>query len=115
MGDRGRWIWLDDRRPVPVGWEGSRTAADCIVLLSRGDVDIVDLDHDLIEAHYGPFDPTARGTGYDVALWLERQAYDGRWDLVPRDLRCHSLCEEGRKRIEASFRTIERLRREAGR
>jgi hypothetical protein len=115
LTDRGRWIWLDDRRLAPVGWEGSRTAAECIALLARGDVDVVDLDHDLVEKHYGPFDPEALGTGYDVTLWLERQAYDGRWDLVPKDLRCHSLSEKGRKRILASFGTVERLRTEAGR
>lgn len=112
--DRGRWVWLDDRRREPVGWERARTVDECIALLKRGSVDIVSLDHDLSEPQQEvvwedgvhDFEPT----GYTVACWLEQQAVEGRWELVPLDLRCHSNNSSGRKRILACFGSIARMR-----
>ena len=113
MTDRGRWIWLDDKRREPVGWERATTAVECVAMLARGGVDVVDLDHDLRPEHYAGV-WSVGGTGYDVALWIRRQAESGRWDLVPKDLRCHSLSDWGRKRILAAFAEIKKMRKEAG-
>ena len=110
MPNRGRWVWLDDERREPVGWERVRTSVECIESLANGGVDIVSLDHDLAVEHYENTAAGRKCTGYDVALWLECQAIMGEWALVPKDLRCHSLNPAGRARILAAFASIERRR-----
>jgi hypothetical protein len=111
--DRGRWVWLDDVRREPVGWERAKTVTECIELLKRGGVDIVSLDHDLAEEQEGIVWEDAshhEPTGYDVALWLEEQAHLGCWTLVPGDLRCHSANPSGKARILLCFASIARMR-----
>lgn len=102
MSGRGRGIWLDDERGEPVGWERAKTARECITLLAQGGVDVVSLDHDLGEAD--------GGTGYTAALWIEEQAAEGRWNLVPAALMCHSLNPAGKARIRACFARIVGMR-----
>ena len=52
-------IWVDDLRPVPVGYEGAKSVDETIALIEEiesagGIVELLDLDHDLGEyAHFG--------------------------------------------------------------
>lgn len=52
-------IWVDDLRPVPVGYEGTKSVDDTIALIEEiesagGIVELLDLDHDLGEyAQFG--------------------------------------------------------------
>lgn len=56
-------VFLDDERPTPAGWIGVRWPNEAIELLQTGRVQRISLDHDLGD--------DARGTGYDVLLWVE--------------------------------------------
>jgi len=68
-------LWLDDKRPMPAGYDlHVYTAQDAIAALEKGDVKRVSLDHDL-----GPEWQT--GNGYMVAKWIEEAAYLGK---IPR-------------------------------
>ena len=45
-------IWVDDIRPVPEGFEGTKSVNETIVLIEEiesegGEVELLDLDHDL--------------------------------------------------------------------
>ena len=116
--DRGRWIWLDDVRREPVGWERAHTAAECITLLKRGGVDIVSLDHDLSEEQqivdWDDYCRAEEPTGYTVARWIEKCAADGAWNLVPLTIVCHSANPSGKARIEACIASIMRMQQRAG-
>lgn len=61
-------VWLDDVRPMPQGFDvNPQTAQDCIAILQSGKVSMISLDHDL--------GPEEAGTGYDVAKWIEENAF----------------------------------------
>ena len=92
-------IYLDDERPTPPGWVRAYWPADVIALLERGGVTDVSLDHDLGD--------DARGTGYDVVLWIE-EAVATRGFVSPT-LTVHSANAAARVRMEAGIRSIERL------
>jgi len=72
-------VWLDDERDPQSdigrqkGASGSetwvKTAPEAIQLLENGNVASISLDHDL--------GPDENGSGYDVAKWIEEQAYHG--------------------------------------
>lgn len=84
-------LWLDDERPMPEGYDRHvRTAPEAIALLASGVVGKISLDHDL------GGDP-AVGTGYDVAVWIEEQAFRGT--LKRLHLRVHSQNSVGRANI----------------
>lgn len=94
-------IWLDDVRDPPnngLNWIHVRTAPHCIELLARsaGIVETLSLDHDLGEI---PDATGHEGTGYDVALWLERAHFLGDHKMIPRWVLCHSANPVGRARI----------------
>lgn len=45
-------IWVDDVRPVPAGYEGTKSVNETISLIEEiekngGSIDLIDLDHDL--------------------------------------------------------------------
>jgi len=45
-------IWVDDIRPVPVGFKGTKSVEETITLIKEieaegGEVELLDLDHDL--------------------------------------------------------------------
>lgn len=82
-------LWLDDVRPVPEGWVWARTAWDAIDVLRAGGVVEVSLDHDL--------GPPEAGSGYDVAKWIEAEAYHGR--LARLRWAVHSANPIGRERM----------------
>lgn len=52
-------IWVDDIRPVPVGYEGTKSVNETKALIEQieaagGSIDLIDLDHDLGDyAAYG--------------------------------------------------------------
>lgn len=89
-------IWLDDERPAPEGWTLCRWPAEVIDLLERGGVVELSLDHDLGD--------DARGTGYDVLLWLEEAvALRG---FRPPTLHVHTANPAARDRMLAAVRAI---------
>ncbi len=52
-------IWVDDLRPVPMGYEGTKSVNETIALIEKieaggGEIEFLDLDHDLGDyAQYG--------------------------------------------------------------
>lgn len=62
-------LWLDDERPMPIGFDVHvKSAWHAIELLKCGHFDEVSLDHDL-----GDLDGDI-GDGYDVACFIEEGA-----------------------------------------
>ena len=93
-------VWLDDQREAPEGWVRTKTANETIELLKSGRVEVLSLDHDLGE------DETS-GTGYDVLLWLEREAQAKRFKRQI-DIRVHSANSAARPRMEQAIEQIKR-------
>jgi hypothetical protein len=92
-------IFLDDVRPTPEGWHRVYWPDEVIALLQAGGVTEVSLDHDLGD--------DARGTGYDVILWIEEAvALRG---FHPPQLRVHSANAPARLKMQAGIASIERL------
>ncbi|HIJ87488.1 MAG TPA: hypothetical protein HPP97_07340 [Desulfuromonadales bacterium] len=86
-------IWLDDERPMPPGFDcHTKTAAGAIKLLAAGGVTAISLDHDLGDG---------AGTGYEVACYIEQEAYNGR--LSPVEVTIHSANPVGRNRMEIAI------------
>lgn len=86
-------IWLDDERPMPVGFDcQAKTAARAIELLAAGNVTALSLDHDLGDG---------AGTGYEVACYIEQAAYNGT--LSPIEVTIHSANPVGRERMEQAI------------
>lgn len=70
-----------------------KSAADCIELLKSGAVTQISLDHDL--------GPPEAGTGYDVAKYIERAAFDKQ---LPRlDWALHTANSVGRRSMRAAL------------
>lgn len=62
-------LWLDDVRPMPMGYDVlAKTADEAIEYLKTGQVTEISLDHDL----------GLDKSGYDVAKWIEEQAAYGQ-------------------------------------
>lgn len=92
-------VWLDDERPMPAGFtHHAKTAQEAIDLLATGQVKRISLDHDL--GH-------AQQTGYDVARWIEQQAYAGT--LAEIGLGVHTQNPVGRKNICAALQNAKRF------
>ena len=93
-------LWLDDCRPMPVGWDVSvPTAPDAIALLASGAVTAISLDHDL--------GPVEAGTGYDVACWIEQAAHEGR--IAQLEWSLHTDNPVGRERMRAALINADRF------
>ena len=98
-------IYLDDLRPTPAGIDGSLeipaqtythrcyTAQEAINLLKTGQVTFISFDHDL--------GAPENGTGYDVALWVERAVWLGHIPML--DWAIHSANPVGVKNIDAAM------------
>jgi|GEM_PF-1845432 len=71
------------------------TAEEAIAELAENDWDAVFLDHDLGGETYVESGP---GTGYEVAVWLERNP-----DRQPAQIFIHSLNTSGRDRMKAAL------------
>lgn len=91
-------VYLDDERPTPAGWTGCRWPAEVIELLKTGEVTHLSLDHDLGD--------DARGTGYDVLVWLEEAVHAG---LAPPVITLHTANAAARLRMQQAVDSIARL------
>ncbi len=92
-------VYLDDERPVPLGWVGVRWPEEAILLLEGGQVTDLSLDHDLGD--------DARGTGYTVLLWLE-EAVAVRGFVPPRIV-VHTANASARQKMLLAVESIRRL------
>ena len=91
-------VWLDDERPAPDGWIACRWPGEVIALLQAGGVEALSLDHDLGD--------DARGTGYDVVVWLE-EAVLLRGFVPPLRLEIHSANPAGCARMAAGLLRVQ--------
>lgn len=107
MSDRDILLWLDDlRRPPTNKWLWVETAEEAIKWLKTKRVLFASLDHDLSPPHYESSGklhvPGSKGTGYEVAEFLEFSARSPGGDpevLPPHGVRVHSMNPEGSKRM----------------
>ena len=97
-------LYLDDEREAPVGWVRVRWPEEAIELLKTGQVTDLSLDHDLGD--------DARGTGYDVVLWIEEAVATG--GFVPPRIVVHSANAPARAKMEAGLEQIRRFARQHG-
>lgn len=87
-------IYLDDERQMPSGFDiHVKSADEAIALLVAGGVSAISLDHDLGDE--------GNGTGYDVACFIERSAYEGT--LKSLEVTIHSANPIGRARMEQAI------------
>ncbi len=93
-------LWLDDVREMPPGYDVHvRTARDAIDFLESGGVTDISLDHDLGDEE--------NGTGYDVAKWIEEQAF---YHKLPKLIwRIHSQNSVGVKNMLAALVNADRF------
>ena len=98
------YLWLDDVRPAPVGFEWVKTADEAIAALKTGRVEFFSADHDLAEEHYADMDRSTgfkEKTGYEVVCWMEQ--YDV-WP--PLGVAVHSFNPSGRARMLAAIERV---------
>jgi hypothetical protein len=90
-------VWLDDERPMPQDYDlHVKTAEEAIQLLEQGQVTHISLDHDLGQ----------ETTGYTVASWIERAAFEGT--LRPLTVFVHTANPSGRRNILAALSSASR-------
>jgi len=82
-----RYLWVDDLRLPPDGWDWAKTYSAAISLIGQHNYHTISLDHDLADFHNETMNhggeieydaPRGRQekTGYHVALWMvENQRY----------------------------------------
>ncbi|KAB7774805.1 MULTISPECIES: cyclic-phosphate processing receiver domain-containing protein [unclassified Xanthomonas] len=92
-------VFLDDERETPAGWTRAYWPDDVIALLQTGKVEELSLDHDLGD--------DARGTGYDVVLWIEEAV--ALRSFVPPRMHVHSANTSARDKMRLGIKAIERL------
>ena len=100
-------LWLDDdpNRAVPPGFDiVVRTAKEAIDWIASGEIDEISLDHDLGLTKDLGYDP---GTGYDVAKWVEEQAYKGALPRIKWSV--HSANPAGASRMKSALQSAERF------
>lgn len=91
-------LYLDDLRDMPPSFDHcARTASEALALLRTGRVSFLSFDHDL----------GTEETGYTVASWIERAAFDGT--LARLGWAVHSANPVGRANIEIAMRNAERF------
>jgi hypothetical protein len=99
-------LFLDDERQTPPGWQRSETAWETIWFLEHEDVTHLSLDHDLGD---GPAYGESPGNGNDVAKWIEEQAVNEKFTLIPQFINCHSSNPKGKANICASIKSAMRF------
>ena len=92
-------VYLDDERETPLGWERVYWPDEAIALLKTGEVTHISLDHDLGD--------DARGTGYDVVLWIEEAVATQGYN--PPVITVHSANTSAREKMELGIQSIARL------
>ena len=90
-------VYLDDERQTPEGWVRVYWPEDAIVLLEKGDVEEISLDHDLGDDEHG--------TGYDVLLWIEEAVFTR--GFKPPKIYVHSANVSAREKMERGIKAIE--------
>lgn len=91
-------VWLDDTREMPERYDiWAKTANQAIELLKTKKVTEISLDHDLADPERD---------GYEVACWIESQAYAG--ELPPLTWKVHSQNVVGAKRIRNALKQANR-------
>jgi hypothetical protein len=109
LEQQGISLWLDDERDprdetiqIRFGANGDeqwvKTANEAIGILKAGKASHVSLDHDLGL-------PEA-GTGYDVAKWIEEQAYLG--ELPRLGWRIHTQNPIGKSNMEQALKNADK-------
>ena len=93
-------VFLDDERVTPEGWIRTHTPAEAIALLETEAVTHLSLDHDL-------GDDDGIGTGYDVVLWMEEQAFLNHY-LPPQNIAVHSANISARVKMEAGIKNLQK-------
>jgi hypothetical protein len=100
-------VYLDDERATPEGWVRVYWPDEAIVLLESGAVEEISLDHDLGD--------DARGTGYDVILWIEEAVI--LRGFKPPKIAIHTANASAREKMLAGVYSIvsrARLEKEEG-
>jgi len=90
-------VYLDDERPAPLGWVRAFWPNEVIALLKTGSVQELSLDHDLGD--------DARGTGYDVVLWIEEAVM--LRGFQPPEIYVHSANSSARQKMLAGVAAIQ--------
>ena len=90
-------IWLDDERPAPRGWHLCRWPIEVINMIKTGMVKAISLDHDLGD--------DARGTGYDVLLWIEQTLYEDN-KFRPPGIEIHTQNISARQKMRSAVAQI---------
>ena len=93
-------VFLDDERSTPEGWVRVYWPDEAIALLQTGQVTEISLDHDLGD--------DARGTGYDVVLWVEEAVH--LHGFVPPRMHVHSANSAARVRMLAGIAAIDLIK-----
>lgn len=87
-------LYLDDERQMPFGFDiHVKSSDEAVALLATNAVTCISLDHDLGDI--------GNGTGYDVACFIERSAYEGT--LKQLEVTIHSANPIGRARMEQAI------------
>jgi hypothetical protein len=84
-------LFLDDVRECPEGWLLAKTAKEAIFALITLNITEISLDHDL----------GTEDTGYTVAEWIERAAYERTLSRLIWAV--HSANPVGRAKMEAAL------------
>lgn len=100
-------LWLDDLlddpespdRHTPVGWVGAKTALAACRLIVTGQVSHISFDHDL--------GPTWAGSGYLVARFIEKCAFEKRIPALTWDI--HSANPVGSRNIANAMISADRF------
>jgi hypothetical protein len=80
-------LWVDDQREPPSGFTArAKTYEQAINYLKTGKVTVISLDYVLSEEK----------SGYDIASWIEDQAFFGDDDIPPLEWSVHSTESIGR-------------------
>ena len=88
-------LYVDDVRPTPPGFDvRAETAQQAIYVLQTMDVTEISLDHDL--------GPPEAGTGYEIACWIEKAAYEKRIKPLSR-MSIHSANPVGVANIQRAL------------
>ena len=95
-------LYLDDVRPTPDGFDvRAYTSAEAIGMLRTGKITFISFDHDL--------GADANGTGYDVAKWIEEQAFTNPAFVTP-EFAIHSANPVGAVNIGHAMRAAQYAR-----
>lgn len=104
LGATQRFLWVDDLRPAPEGWDWAQNYSTAIRLLEQHNYHTVSLDHDLNSWHGAAATPggeiacdrlhgSVERTGYHVALWMVEHS------IFPQTVRVHTMNPVGGQNI----------------